>query len=74
LEHARLFRRAGIPTVSLPWLFTLGMLFTLVCVTTAIDCKTVRIFALVANEIACTLRAKDLERGANVEWVLTHPV
>ena len=39
-----------------------------------IDCKTARIFALVANEIACTLRAKDLERGANVEWVLTHPV
>ena len=39
-----------------------------------IDCKTARIFALVANEIACTLRAKGLERGANVEWVLTHPV
>ena len=39
-----------------------------------IDCKTARIFALAANEIACTLRAKDLERGANVEWVLTHPV
>ena len=39
-----------------------------------IDCKTARIFALVANEIACTLRTKDLERGANVEWVLTHSV
>lgn len=39
-----------------------------------IDCKTVRIFALVANDIVLPLRAKDLERDANVEWVLLHPV
>ena len=36
-----------------------------------IDCKTARIFALVANEIACTLRAKELKRGANVEWIFS---
>ena len=38
-----------------------------------LDCKIVGIFALVANEIACTLRANDLEQGANVECTCIWP-
>ena len=42
-----------------------GRVYRLVVI--EVDCKTARIFALVAHEIASTLRAKDLERGRKVE-------